>query len=308
VNERRIAIRLMIAQGVLFAAETAAIHHIGTGASVMQLALIRSAAGVLLAFALGRNAAGGVLRTRQLPLQLVRGGVTLLYMWVMIYSFAAMPFSDATAISYTQTGYIAVFSVLILGETVGGARWGAAAIGLLGALLIAKPAFAGWNSVYLVALVGTSLNGLAFVLNRYLQRQDSVATTMFYTNFVPLLGNFPIIFLLGLPDTAVLVWLPGIFLLGPLGMFAGIMAVRRANAATLGPYTLLQLVIAVIGGAVIFHELPDICSVLGTVLIVMSCIISSAAGFIRLPSGCLSRSEWRDVALPRSEHTQAPVR
>ena len=219
----------------------------------------------------------GVLRTPQLPLQLLRGGVTLLYIWVLIYSFAAMPFADATAISFTQAGYIAVFSKLILGETVDGARWGAAVIALLGALLIAKPAFAGWNSAYLVALAGTSLNGLAFVLNRYLQRQDSQATTMFYSNVIPLLGNFSFIFFIGLPDSSILVWLPAIFLFGPLGMLAGIMAVRRAKAATLGPYTLLQLVIAVIGSAVIFHELPNIGSVVGTVLIIMSCILSAAA-------------------------------
>ena len=277
MKEQRVAIWLMIAQGVLFAAETAAIHQIGAGASVMQLALIRSAGGVLLAVGLAWNVTGGVLRTPQLPLQLLRGGVTLLYLWVLIYSFAAMPFADATAISFTQTGYIAVFSRLILGETVDGARWGAAVIALLGALLIAKPAFAAWNSAYLVALAGTSLNGLAFVLNRYLQRQDSQATTMFYSNVVPLLGNFSFIFLIGLPDSPTLVWLPAIFLFGPLGMLAGIMAVRRANAATLGPYTLLQLVIAVLGSGLIFHELPNMYSVAGTLLIIMSCILSAAA-------------------------------
>ncbi|MBV8088481.1 MAG: EamA family transporter, partial [Alphaproteobacteria bacterium] len=152
MKEQRVAIWLMIAQGVLFSVETAAIHQIGPGASVMQLALIRSAGGVLLAVGLAWNVTGGVLRTRQLPLQLLRGGVTLLYLWVLIYSFAAMPFADATAISFTQAGYIAVFSKLILGETVDGARWGAAVIGFLGALLIAKPAFAGWNSAYLVTL------------------------------------------------------------------------------------------------------------------------------------------------------------
>ena len=52
---------------------------------------------------------------------------------------------------------------------------------------------------------------------------------------------------------------------------------RRANAATLGPYTLLQLVIAVLGSALIFHELPNMYSVAGTLLIIMSCILSAAA-------------------------------
>jgi drug/metabolite transporter (DMT)-like permease len=286
VNPQRLAIRLMIAQGVLFAAETAAIHQIGAGASIMQLAFIRSAAGVLLAFTVAGYAGAGVLRTTQLPLQLVRGAVTLLYMWVMIYSFTYMPFAEATAISYTQASYIAVFSVLILGETVSNTRWAAAAIGIIGALLIAKPSFGDWNSVYLVALLGTGLNGLAFVLNRYLQREDSEATTMFYTNLVPLLGNAPACLLAGLPAAESFWWLPGIFFLGPLGMFLGIVAVRHASASALGPYTLLRLVIAILGGVIFFREIPDIFSAFGAALIVASCALSSSASRRRpsLPS------------------------
>jgi drug/metabolite transporter (DMT)-like permease len=275
MSAQRFAIQLMIAQAVLFAAETAAIHQIGLRMSVMQLALIRSAGGIVLAVALARKAGLGVVRTRQLRLQLLRGAVSLVYLWVMIYSFAHMPFGDATAISYTQTAYIAAFSALILGEYVTGSRWAAAAVGIGGALLIAKPAFAGWNGAYLVALLGTSLNGLSFVLNRYLQREDSEATTLFYSNLVPLLGNAPALVLAGFPGFETVVWLPALFLFGPLGMLAGIVAVRHANAASLGPYTLLRLVIAVGGGLIVFHEVPDTLSALGAALILASCMLAS---------------------------------
>jgi drug/metabolite transporter (DMT)-like permease len=267
----------MIAQGVLFAAETAIIHHIGSRASVMQLALIRGTAGLVLAVALARNLGFAVMRTNQLPLQLLRGGVALVYLWVMIYSFSHLPFADATAISYTQAAYIAVFSVLILREPVTGLGWAAAAVGIVGALFIAKPAFAAWNTAYLVALFGTSLNGLGFVLNRYLQRKDTEATTMFYTNLIPVLANVPVLTMIALPDPETLLWMPGIFFFGPIGMYLGIVAVKHANASMLGPYTLLRLIIGVFGGVVIFHELPDIYSAFGAVLILAGCMLSSAA-------------------------------
>src|SRR5438309_332542 len=98
MTSERLAIQLMIAQGLLFAAETAAIHQIGSRVSLMQLSLIRAAAGLGLALILARKIGFTVLRTRQLPLQLLRGGVGLLYMWVLMYSFAHLPFADATAI------------------------------------------------------------------------------------------------------------------------------------------------------------------------------------------------------------------
>src|SRR5216684_9304961 len=87
ITSERLAIQLMIAQGLLFAAETAAIHQIGSRVSLMQLALVRAAAGLGLALILARHAGLAVLRTRQLPLQLLRGGIGLLYLWVLIYTF-----------------------------------------------------------------------------------------------------------------------------------------------------------------------------------------------------------------------------
>jgi drug/metabolite transporter (DMT)-like permease len=248
----------------------------------MLLALIRGAGGVVLAIALARSVGFAVIRTCQLPLQLLRGAVSLLYLWVMIYSFAHLPLADATAISYTQTAYIAVFSVLILGETVSRSRWAAATLGIFGALLIAKPAFAGWNAAYLVALFGTGFNGLSFVLNRYLQRKDTEATTMFYSSLVPMLGNLPVLAVAGLPGPETLLWLPLLLFIGPIGVYLGIVAVKHANAAMLGPYTQLRLVIALVAGLLIFRELPDIFSALGAGLILASCMIAASAGTVML--------------------------
>jgi drug/metabolite transporter (DMT)-like permease len=277
MNEQRLAIQLIIGQGVLFAAETAIIHQLGAGVSLILLALIRAVAGLGLALLLARHAGLAVLRTNQLPLQLMRGGIGALYLWVMIYSFAHLPFADATAISYTQAAYIAVFSVLILGEPV--TRWqlAGAALGFVGALLIAKPAFASWHGAYLIALLGTSLNGLGFVMNRYLQKEDTAATTMLYANLVAVIANIPALMFSGLPSTfPVSVWVPAMFLLGPVGMYLGIVAVKHADTATIGPYTYLRLIIGSIGGVLVFHEAPDIFSIGGAALILAGCALSSS--------------------------------
>jgi len=282
MNGKRFAIRLMVMQSTLFAAETMVVHHIGAVMSVLQLAFIRAAAGVILALLLTGHTGFAVLRTRQLPLQLARGAVAAAYLWVMMFSFAHLPIADATAISHTQAAYIAAFSVLILGEAVSPVRWAAAMIGIAGALLIAKPSFAGWNTAYLVVLGGTGLNGLSFVLNRYLQREDSETTTMFYTSLVPAFAYAPAAAFSGLPAANALPWLPLLLFLGPVGVYCGIVAVRYASAAMLGPYTLLRLIIGILGGAVLFGELPDKLGAFGAMLIVLSCLLSSGA--LQVPS------------------------
>jgi drug/metabolite transporter (DMT)-like permease len=272
------AVGLMTGQAILFAVETAMIHHIGLRGSAMQLALLRGCGGVMLVGFLAWNTGWSVLKTRQLPLQLLRGFVSVVYLWVLIYSFAHMPFADATAISYTQAAYIAVFSAVILNERVTILGWIATAIGIAGALLIVKPAFDDRNIVYLVLLLGTSLNGLAFVLNKYLQRPggDSELTTMFYVNAIAVVFNLPVLAVSTLPGSEVWPWLSGVLIFGPIGMYLGIVAVRHANASSLGPYTLLRLVIAVVGGIALFRETPDLVSCLGVAAILSSCLLALA--------------------------------
>ena len=277
MKNQRLAVGLMIGQAILFAVETAMIHRIGARSSAMQLALLRSGAGVALVGLLARNAGWSAVKTGQLPLQLLRGLISVLYLWVMMYSFAHLSFADATAISYTQATYIAVFSALILNERVTALRWIASAIGTVGALLIVKPAFADRNIVYLIALLGTSFNGLAFVLNNYLQRPggDSELTTMFYINAVGFVCNLPVLATTPLPEPEVWPWLSGVLLFGPVGMYLGIVAVRHASASALGPYTLLRLVIAVVAGLAFFRETPDVLSCLGVAAILVSCLLAS---------------------------------
>src|SRR4051794_34448968 len=54
----------------------------------------------------------------------------------------------------------------------------------------------------------------------------------------------------------------------------GCVALKYAEASTLGPYTLLRLVIGVATGIVIFREMPNLLGVLGTVLILTSCLLA----------------------------------
>lgn len=75
------------------------------------------------------------------------------------------------------------------------------AIGTVGVLFIVKPAFLDRNIIYLVALLGTGFNGLAFVLNKYLQRPDDDCelTTMFFVNLVAVICNLPVLATATLP-------------------------------------------------------------------------------------------------------------
>ena len=68
-------------------------------------------------------------------------------------------------------------------------------------------------------------------------------------------------------------------------MYLGILAVRHAHASMLGPYTLLRLVVGLLGAVLIFHEQPDIFSVVGATLILGSCALATGIGARRPRTG-----------------------
>ena len=101
-------------------------------------------------------------------------------------------------------------------------------------------------------------------------------TTMFYVNAIAVLCNLPVLATTTLPEPDIWPWLSGVLIFGPVGMYIGMVAVRHADASSLGPYTFLRLIIAVIGGIVLFHEFPDLISWLGVAAILSSCLLALA--------------------------------
>jgi drug/metabolite transporter (DMT)-like permease len=273
MKSERMGIALMAAQQVLFTLETIAIHQLSGKLSVMQIALLRSIGGLALVACLIPSAGWSALPTSQPRVQVLRAAISIGYLWIFAFSFTAIPFADATALSYTTAIYITLLALPILGEVVGWRRYAAAVVGMGGAMLIVKPGFTQVSWLYAGILLGTALNALALILTKYMQRQDHPVAVMLYVNGLSLIAFLPGI---AHPWPAVFdPWFLGILVLGPIGVYCGILAVRRADAATLAPYGYVRLVLASIGAFLIFREPPDWLSISGAAIILAACLMGS---------------------------------
>jgi len=268
-----LAIKLMIAQQACFAIETSVIHNI-TALSLTQLAWLRALGGlglvVILAPSIGLRAIG---RTPQFGLQVLRGLVSASYLLVMMYTLPAIPIADWTALSQTQALLIVLFGSLILGEQLNLQRAAAVFMGLAGAVILINPAFSTVTVIYLVLLVGGSLNSLAYVMNRYLQERDHPVTVMFYTSCIPW-GCFT-------PSVVQQAWpafelgFLAIIVIGPLGTYLGILAVRYADVSILAPYTYTRLLMIALIAPLVFNETLTLRVVVAALVIVAACVLSS---------------------------------
>lgn len=280
---KRLGIALIILQQTCFAVENAAIHQVGHSLSLTQLSFLRSSGGLLIVLCMLPSVGWAGLKTTQPKTTIVRGAVSIAYSFVMMFSLTSMPLADATSLSYTQAIYMVLFAPLILGEVVGFQRYAAVLIGLVGSLVLIKPSFSGTSLIYLAVLLGTSFNALAVVISRYLQRLDHPVSVMFWANIAMVVFFSPAIMQPWSSfDLMQLLWLFPIVLIGPLGMYLGIVAFRYADASTLAPFTYTRLIAISVIAPMLFSELPDLYNLVGTVIIVLACILSTVAPQPRL--------------------------
>lgn len=266
-------VALILAQQACFSVNTAIVHHLHT-VPVAQQGLAQSIGGLLLALCLAPSRT--IWRTPQLPLQLIRGLINTGYMIVAVYSFSHLPFADATAISYTQALYVVLFAPLLLGEPASRGRWLAVSVGIAGALLIIRPGVqASW--LYAAIVAGTSLNAVAFLLNKRLGRRDPPVTILAYVHGVMLLAFLPVALIEAVPPVAAWPWLAASAAVYPVGTWCGIAAVRYADAAALAPFLYGRLVLAMAFALAVFGEVPDVASVAGAVAIVVACVMASGS-------------------------------
>jgi drug/metabolite transporter (DMT)-like permease len=221
------------------------------------------------------------MHTAHMSLQIIRAlamaGSAVLFILGLTYLSVA----EATAINFISPIFITALSVPLLGERVGPRRWGAAAVGFLGVMLIVQP---GTSAFQLAALLpmGAAL-GWAFVLivTRRMSSERPEATMAWtatiglaaLTAFVPFNWRTPTAGEIGLVALMGTFW--------TLGQWILILAFRRAAASTLAPFSYVQLLFAGLLGFAVFGTIPGIMTLVGGVVIAASGLYTAHREHIR---------------------------
>lgn len=208
------------------------------------------------------------------------GGVSL-----MFAALAFIPISDATAISFLNPVFGMVLAIPLLGERVGPWRWLAAAIALIGTLILLRPTPGSFQPAALLALAAALFMGLELILLKRLSGREGPLQILFLNNSLGLaLASLAVLFVWLPPTPAQWAALAGLGLLMALAQACYVNAMARADASFVTPFSFLTLVFAALFDAVVFRALPDLISVTG------SAIIISGAALLA----------WREASLRKS--------
>ncbi|MGE4240585.1 DMT family transporter [Ramlibacter sp.] len=210
-----------------------------------------------------------VWRTRQLPLQLLRGLLLLTSSFVAFTSLRYMPVGEFTAIVMISPLFITFLAATVLKERVSPLRWTLVAGGFAGALLIIRPGDEAFTAASLLPLCVVLSNAFFHIVTTRLARTEDPVTMHLYTGWVGTIVSaiaLPFVWQ-WLPDWRLWALLCFMGAAAAIGHFFLILAYHRAPASTLTPFMYSQIGFGMLGGFLIFGHVPDVPSVAGIVLI-----------------------------------------
>jgi drug/metabolite transporter (DMT)-like permease len=202
------------------------------------------------------------------------GGLTGYYA-----AIALLPIADATTIQQIVPLFTAVLAWWLLDEEIGWRTFVALGCGITGVLVIVHPSGSGLDPVGVLVAVGAAIcSSIAYVTVRTLSRSEHALVIVFY---------FPLVATpLAIP-WAVADWVTpspiDILLLIAIGLMTQVgqvfltmgLAVERVGRATSVGY--LQVVFAIIWQMTIFHDAPELATLLGAALIIGGTVVVARA-------------------------------
>ena len=211
-----------------------------------------------------------VLRARRVGMQL---GRSILLLLSTVFNFAALlylPLADVASIIFTAPIIVALLAVVVLRERVSLPRWLAIGAGFVGALLIVRP---GAGTLNLGALLsfGCAVAYALYQVTTRLVRESEPIVSLLYGGLVGMVA-FSLLapFWWEAPTPRVWLMFALIGALGAGGHLLVIMALQRAEASRVSPFTYVQLLWAMLASFLVFGDVPSPWTVLGALVIALS--------------------------------------
>ena len=261
----------MFVTGLCFVAVTALVKHMGSRVPPAEAAFLRYFLGLVFLLPMLKDLREAQLTRRQWKLFGMRGmfhaGAVILW----FYAMTRIPIAEVTAMNYLSPVYVTIGAAIFLGEKLAMRRIVAILIALLGAAIILRPGFREVSSGHLAMLVTAIVFAGSYLTAKIMagEVKPTVVVAML-SIFVPI----------GLAPFAIAVWvtpsLNELMLLFCVASFATAghytmtLAFAAAPVTVTQPITFLQLVWAVLLGAIVFGEPVDIWVVFGGVVILAS--------------------------------------
>ncbi|MEP1961736.1 DMT family transporter [Tateyamaria sp.] len=271
-NNTKLGIALMVATSVVFASQDGISRHLAGEYNVYMVVMVRYWFFAAFVITVAGRKAGGIVaaaRTSRPVIQMTRGALLAAEICVMVTGFTILGLVESHAVFAAYPLLIAALSGPILGEHVGWRRWAAIGVGFIGVLFILKPGLGVFDPAAVIPLIAAIMFATYGLLTRFVARDDTAATSFFWTGTVGAVGMTAVGVWFWQPMTGPdWLWMGALCITGSLGHWLLIRCYEVAEASAVQPFAYLQMVFAAGVGIVVFGELLEINVVIGALIVV----------------------------------------
>jgi drug/metabolite transporter (DMT)-like permease len=237
--------------------------------NVFQLILIRSSVGLLLLYPLIHRAGGfAVVKTKRLPQHIARNIIHFGAQLGWFFALTLIPIGQVVAIEFTMPIWTAILAAFFLGERMTGWKIVAIALGLVGVIVIVRPATGEINPGQLIALAAAVGFGISIAVVKSLTRTEQTLAIIFWMLVVQTAaGFFPALYVWTWPPAHIWGWVVVIAFCGTFSHYCMARAMLHADATVVIPMDFLRVPLTATVGWLIYSERLDLFTVLGAALI-----------------------------------------
>jgi len=237
--------------------------------NVFELMEVRSVIGFfLLCPFIIRNGGFAKLRTSRLPQQIARNLIHYGSQLGWFFALTLIPIGQVVAIEFTMPIWTAILAAGFLGERITAWRGIAILLGIVGVVMIVRPATGEVNPGQLIALAAAVGFGISMALMKSLTRTESALAVIFWMIVVQSVAGFiPTLYVWVWPSTYAWGWLVVIAVCGTFSHYCLASAMRYADATIVVPMDFLRVPLTATVGWLLYSERQDLLTVLGAALI-----------------------------------------
>jgi drug/metabolite transporter (DMT)-like permease len=237
--------------------------------NVFQIMEVRSILGFFLLYPFIRlNGGFSILRTARLPLHIARNLIHYCAQLGWFFALTLIPIGQVVAIEFTMPIWTALLAAAFLGERMTGGKIAAIVLGVIGVLVIVRPATGAVNPGQLIALGAAVGFGISIALVKSLTRTEHTLAIIFWMLVVQSAAGFvPTLFVWVWPSAYLWGWIVVIACCGTFSHFCMARAMLYADATIVVPMDFLRVPLTATAGWLLYAERLDAFTMLGAALI-----------------------------------------
>ena len=269
------AITLMLISALAFSIMGAMVKLSGN-IPLFEKVFYRNLVSLILAYFMIKNANVSLFGKREnQKYLLMRSLLGLSGVVLNFYALNNLVLSDANILNKISPFFVTLFAALFLKEKLTSIQIPVLITVFIGALLVIKPQFNFSTIPALAGFISAMFAGAAYTLIRFLKDLEKSPTIVFYFSFISVIGTFPLMMLNYQKPTVIqFAYLIATGIFAAIGQFTLTSAYRYAPAGEVSIYNYTSIVFSAFIGFIIWSEVPDFLSIMGTLIIIAVAIFA----------------------------------